>query len=719
VAIVMVLAIGAAPRAVAARATQVAPGVWRIRLGAPDKQTPVSFSPMKPVTAAMKDLGAPDRSPLDAGAIRWRRTDRGVTLELPLGDADQVYGFGLHLITFNQTGSTAAMLVNENQGYEDGSSHAPAPFYVTTGGYGVLVDTLRPATFHAGNTERAKDPHASERPKEIAVTTGDLYRARAVSTKRMMVDIPAAKGVDVYVFAGPTPLKAVQRYNLFSGGGAVPPLWGLGVYYRGYGRFAEPEALNLARYLRENHIPCDVFGLEPGWQSAAYSCSFKWSPERWPTPDAFIAAMKGMGFEVNLWEHAFTHPTAPFHDAIAPYSGDYTVWNGLTPDFTLPEARRIFQEYHGRELVDKGISSFKLDECDAQPHQQRPWSFPDFAQFPGGLDGARMHNLFGLAYQRTIGELFTQRNRRTWGKVRSSGALAAPSPFVLYSDYYEHRAYVRGILNAGFCGLLWQPELREASSLDDLYRRTQTAVFSPQTVIDCWFMPQPSWFQIDREKNIRNEVMPEKDQAERAMRDILNLRMSLVPYLYSAFSDYGRTGKPPFRALVLDWPDDKKTWNIDDEYMMGDDILAAPLFGHEASRSVYLPKGDWYCFWTGRRYEGGVSYDISMPAERIPLFVRGGALLPLAEPVEHITPDTVFQLTVRAYGSPCRDRVLFEDDGFTNDYARGLQAKLTLSWSPEKGGSVARTGNYPKPRNAVKAWMPISGEAVPPTAAGG
>lgn len=691
------------------RAVEVAPGVWRVRLGKPEKQTPVSMTPVKPLLSGLKALPVSGDPPLDVASIHWRSSDEGGLVELPLSDGEQIYGFGLHLPTFNQTGATAAMLVNEQQGDEDGSSHAPVPFYVTTAGYGVLVDTLRPARFFGGNATRVSDPRkAAAKAAEIATSTEELYKAQAASKKRMMVQIPVATGVDVYIFAGPTPMQAVQRYNLLSGGGAVPPLWGLGIYYRGYGKFTQPDALNLAKYFRDSHIPCDVFGLEPGWQSASYSCSFTWSHERWPDPDAFIAEMKRMGYEINLWEHAFTHPTAPFHDAIQPYSGDYTVWGGLVPDFTLPQARAIFNDYHGRELVDKGISSFKLDECDAQPHQQHPWSFPDFARFPSGLDESRMHNFFGLAYQRTIGDLFNARNQRTWGKVRSSGPLASPSPFVLYSDYYEHKAYVRGILNAGFCGILWQPEVREASSLDDLCRRTQTAVFSPQAVIDCWFMPQPSWFQIDREKNIRNEVMPEKDRAERTIRDILNLRMSLVPYIYSAFVEYGRTGKPPFRALVLDWPQDEHTWNLDDEYMMGDDILVAPLFGHENKRTVYLPAGGWYSFWDGTRYEGGREYSVEMPPERIPLFVREGALLPLAEPVEHISADTRFNLTVRAYGNACRDKALYEDDGTTNDYTKGRQTRMTLSWNSSKGGSVARNGDYAVKRYSVKSWEPIT-----------
>ena len=297
-------------------------------------------------------------------------------------------------------------------------------------------------------------------------STAELYKARSLSEKRMTVDVPVAKGVDVYIFAGPAMKDAVARYNLFSGGGCLPPLWGLGVYYRGFGKFNADDILNLARYFREKHLPVNVFGLEPGWHSRAYSCSYSWSKERWPDPDAFLAEMAGMHYQLNLWEHAFVHPEAPFHDEILPYSGDYRVWQGLVPDFTLPKAREIFGNYHEREFLKKGVTGFKLDECDNQPNKSEPWSFPELSTFPSGMDGELMHGLFGLEYQRMLAEVFKRNNIRTYGKVRATHGLAAPMPFVLYSDAYEHKMYTRGILTAGFCGMLWQPELRVADSVE-------------------------------------------------------------------------------------------------------------------------------------------------------------------------------------------------------------------------------------------------------------
>lgn len=707
---IMFLAISILLNATAAAAEEnamqlVAPGIWKFTLGKPEARTAITFRSNEPKQDALAGIPKVDTAPIGIAEIAFTSSERGCVVELPMTNDEQVYGLGLRLAFFNPTGKRISMFVNDSPDDRDGTGHAPVPFFVSTEGYGVFVDTLRYARFYCGNLAKADAaPEASPTPNTIATTTEELYKARELGSKRMTIEVPVAQGVDVYVIAGPTTLDAVCRFNLFSGGGCLPPLWGLGVYYRGYGKYNSYEVVELARYFRENHVPCDVFGLEPGWHSHAYSCTYTWSKERWPDPDGFLNEMKGMSYQLNLWEHAFVHPDCPFHDEIRPYSGDYKVWQGYVPDFTTKEACDIFGGYHEREFVKKGVTGFKLDECDDQPHKPDPWSFPAFSRFPSGLDGEQMHSLFGLQYQRVLHDVFRRNNIRTYGKVRASHALAAPEPFVLYSDAYEHRQFVRGILTSGFCGLLWQPELRTASSLEDMYRRIETAIFSPQTVIDAWFMPHPTWHQIDEARNKANELLPNKEEVQEKVKELLSLRTALVPYLYSAFTDYQQKGIPPFRALVTDYPQDKKTWNIDDEYMAGESLLVAPIFGTDTKRRVYLPEGDWYCFWTNAKYTGSQEIDVEMPPERIPLFVKAGSLLPLAKPVEYITSETVFEITVNAYGSPCRPFTLWEDDGTSCDYQTGKRNQVVLSWTAESGGKSDRSGNFPGERYQVNEW---------------
>lgn len=689
----------------------VAPGIWRIRFGTPEKLTPTHFRSAALDAAGLAGMPTDRPLPLDLAQVSFQISDRGCSLLLPMKPDESIYGFGLHTElfdltqSFGQAGRRVFLRPTDSPENDRGESHAPVPFYVSTAGYGVYVDTARFASFYTGNVA-PEGSVAEAGAGEVQTSTAELYRARAQRVKTMLVDVPVAQGVDVYVFAGPTMLDAVRRYNLFSGGGAVPPLWGLGVQYRGYAKFGAEQTLALATRLRDQHMPCDVWGVEPGWQTQTYSCSFLWNTNQFPNPDEFLAKMRALGFRLNFWEHAFTHPSSPIFEELKPWAGTFRVWNGLVPDFASPEARRIFLKQNRVALFDRNVEGVKLDECDDQPDSATPWSFPPATLFPSGLDGELMHSLFGVLYQQTMLTPYQESGRRTWGLVRNSQALAAPLPYVLYSDSYTARAYVRGLVNEGFNGLLWTPEVRDASSIEDLYRRLETVCFSPDAVINAWFIKNPPWDQVNRDKNNHDELMPEaeREALTTGVRQVLQLRMSFVPYLYSAFNEYRITGKPPLRALVLDWPNDPQVRQIDDQFMFGDSVLVAPMFAGQATRSVYLPAGDWYDFWTHEKIPGGASLSVTNGVGRIPLFVKGGTLLPLAQPVESIQPDTAFAITVNVVGESPADFVLYEDDGLTTAYARGEQNQIKLHAAGEEH-TVTRTGNYHgAPRYQIAGW---------------
>ncbi|HTM18391.1 MAG TPA: TIM-barrel domain-containing protein [Terracidiphilus sp.] len=622
------------------------PGVWKATIGLPERYTPVAGRRLPPDAEGLRRLIAGSGVPFES--IGGRVDARGCLLTLPLAAHEEIFGFGLQLLSFAQRGKKKTIRVNADPKVDTGDSHAPVPFYVSTRGYGVLVDTYRYASFYCGDA-RPKPAAHSAAPKTGSVANPDSTRNLPLEDPgHIVVDVPRATGVDVYIFAGPTMLDAVRRYNMFSGGGVEPPVWGLGFWYRVVGTANAGEALTIARSLRESKLPCDVLGLEPGWQSHAYSCSFTWDSERFPDPAAFLKDVSALGYHVNLWEHAFTHPSSPIFDELRPHSGDYGVWGGLVPDFAGEQARQILGDYHGKHLIDSGVSGFKLDECDNSDFT-RGWSFPEFSRFPSGLDGEQMHSAFGLRYQDAIFDQFKSRGKQTYSLVRSSGALAAPYPFVLYSDLYGHRDFVRALVNSGFSGLLWCPEVRDASSEEDLIRRLQTAVFSPLAMVNAWYIKNPPWKQIDQKKNNAGELGEGWRELEARCRTLIEWRMKLVPYLRGAFSRYALDGTPPFRALTLDF-DDEKLHAVDDEYMVGDRILVAPLFAGEASREVVLPPGSWHDFWAGAQFEGGRSYTIRSEQENIPVFVKAGSILPLGGPGLTTGAASTRELTVAVYG---------------------------------------------------------------------
>lgn len=679
---------------------ELAPGVIKLQVGSPDDVTPYSVFGGAPSVEAMKRLPMAE-VPFNLDEIEIVVTDRGCKVSVPLADDEQIYGFGLQFETFGQRGLRKQPKVNDNPLNSLGYTHAPQTFYISTRGYGILVNTARYTTFLCGSNKQNL-PHVSNHSerKGIATTTDDLYQNRS-DGNRVFIDIPGAKGIEVFVITGPKLRDVVQRYNLLSGGGTLPPMWGLGFKYRVKGDATQDSVLRFANYFRDHDIPCDVLGLEPGWQTAAYSCSYKWSHERFPDYKEMLNRLGENGYKVNLWEHAYVHPSSPVREAMEPYSGDFLVWDGLVPDFLTAQARRIFGNYHGT-LVEEGVAGFKLDECDNSniSYASATWCFPDVAEFPSGIDGERMHQLFGALYVNTIDSIYRARNQRAYHDYRSSGLFMSPMSAVLYSDTYNHREYIQALCNAAFGGLLWCPEVREARSAVDFFHRLQTVALSPQAMVNAWYLQYAPWLQFDRTKNENGEFLPEASEYEGHARKIINMRMQLLPYLYSAFHIYQTEGLPPFRPLLMDYPDDEKLLTVSDQYMIGNDLMAAPLYEDENSRTVYFPQGTWYNFNTNEKYEGNREYVISTEFDELPLYVKQGVLLPLAEPVQFIDENTVFDLNCRIYGTSEAACKLFEDDGISYDYQQGKFNILLLQAAQGKV-KLHRTKNFEKKRYRV------------------
>ncbi|HEX4037501.1 MAG TPA: TIM-barrel domain-containing protein [Acidobacteriaceae bacterium] len=659
------------------------PGIWRVRLGVPEPFTPVSARLVPPQDQGFTRLPEVDAAPL--AAISGRRSERGFVLHLPLRPNEHVYGLGLQFLSLDQRGKKKVARVNADPAVDTGDSNAPVPFYVTTEGIGVLIDTARYPTFYFGDA-RPKPAHAVESASNGNPDPNYSANLQEGDAGQIVVEVPHVAGVDVYLFAGPEMMDAVRRYNVFSGGGVLPPDWGLGFWYRMDARATQQSALALAQEFRARKIPCDVLGLEPGWQTHAYSCTFVWNRERFPNPDDFVRSAAEMNYKVNLWEHAFTHPASPLFPSIEPNSGNFGIWGGLVPDFAGKPARAAFAEYHGRTFVEKGVSGFKLDECDNSDFTGG-WSFPECSTFPSGVDGEQMHSVFGLRYQMAIWDAFRARGQATYNLVRSSGALATPYPFVLYSDLYGHRDYIRALVNSGFSGLLWCPEVRDAVSEEDLIRRLQSVVFSPLAMVNGWYIRNPPWKQLNQQLNNADQLLDSWEKLEARCREVIQWRMQLGPYLKAAFQQYADDGTPPFRALIMDAPKESRLCHVDDQYMVGDRMMVAPLFAGEPSRKIVFPDGDWHDFWTGEGVKGGTEQIVPASTERIPVFVKSHSILPWAAAGLFADAPEARRITARVYGDGSREFVL-----------RDNQGTLHLSWANGRG-NVKGISSY-----KVLAW---------------
>ncbi len=626
--------------------------VFKIRFGVPEELVPTCFSPTPVIP--VKELSETGDLPGVLAGISFVWNQQGCRLVLPVDPKASLYGFGLQLKSFRQNGKKKHIRPNADPKSDSGDSHAPVPFFVSTAGFGIFLDTARYVSFYCNTSRKPVSRPTDCGAQDVhAIDFGN-------HGSDLVMEIPVAKGVDLYCFAGESVLDVVSQYNLFSGGGCMPPLWGLGNFYRCDMTFRDSQILELAHKFRELDIPCDIIGLEPGWQSHAYSCSYVWDKGRFPTPQETMDVLRKDGFHVNLWEHAFVNPASPVYDDLLPYSGEYLVWNGLVPDFATEKGASRFAAYQ-KNLVEQGVDGFKLDECDGSDYTGG-WTFPNFASFPSGLDGEQYHSLFGLLYARTM--LTALEDKRTLSEVRNMGALAASYPFVLYSDLYNHEDFLTGVVNAGFSGLLWSPEVRHAENAEELIRRVQSVVFSVQSLVNAFYLPDHPWVTHG---------------CTDAVRELFRVRMRLLPYLYAAFYDYKTCGKPPIRALVCDYGVEPESHTCGDQWLFGDSIVVAPLAYPKKEREVWLPYGEWYDFFTGKKFCGGKHV---RQTDGIPVYVKSGTLLPVAEPVSHVEKDTCFAVTLHAYGD-CKDAVcrLVEDDGETRSTAyRVLEYSLENTW---------------------------------------
>lgn len=522
----------------------------------------------------------------DISRVAFRKTKRGCVLEFPMRKDENIFGLGLQLKQMNFTGRHVKLKVNSDPVAATGDSHAPVPFFVSTAGYGIYFDTARYVEFDFGR-KRKDTLQVCDNESKVRLDTKDLYKASNTENAYITAFIPVAEGIDIYIFEGNTITDIVSQYNMLSGGGCKVPEWGLGLWYRCCGTYNQEQVLATASYFKEKQIPCSVIGIEPGWQTRAYSCSFEWNKDKFPNPQTMLSNLYNNGYHVNLWEHAYTHPNSKIYKELEPYSANYLVWEGLVPDFSLDESQQIFAKHHNDNVDFDLIDGYKLDECDSSDYTQG-WCFPDYTEFPSGMDGEQYHCLFGTLYMQTM--LKSLNEKKTYSEVRNAGALCSSYPFVLYSDLYEHSDFIRGMVTAGFSGLLWTPEVRHAETKEEFLRRLQSTVFSVQCLINGWYCEEMPWLAFNCENELRYWIQE---------------REKLKPLLSLAFEKYAKTGVPPIRALVCDYTNDRETYNIDDEYIFCDELIVAPIKVGEKKRRVYLPEGKWIDYFSGKEQKSG------------------------------------------------------------------------------------------------------------------
>ena len=502
----------------------------------------------------------------------------------------------------------------------------------------------------------------------------------------------AASGeLNYYVFTGGrdrSPKGVLGDYTGLTGRTPLPPLWALGNQQSRWSYYPEARVREVARGFRESRIPADVIYLDIDYMEG-YRV-FTWNRERFPDPRKLISDLRAEGFRVVL----IIDPGIKVDPAYSVYTqgrdgGHFmktadgkelhaTVWPGLCafPDFTDRRAREWFASYYEQHLAE-GVSGFWndmnepgvfLSEATPKPdvYHHPMKTFPLDARHAG--DGAlgthaRYHNVYGMQMARSTFEGLRRLRpgERPFVLTRAGYAGVQRFSAVWTGDNvasWDHlRLSIPMLLNLGVSGVPFvgaDVGGFSGNPTPELYARwLQAAALTPflRSHSEAGSKPHEPY-------SFGEEFTP-------VNRASVELRYRLLPYLYTLFHEHTQTGVPVMRPLWFEYPDDARTYLIEDQYLVGRDLLVAPVVVESVTkRKVYFPPGDnWVDWWTGKTYEGGRDAEVEAPLDRLPLFARAGAVIPTQPVIQHTGEMAGAPLTlVITPGKPFKSET-WEDSG--------------------------------------------------------
>jgi alpha-D-xyloside xylohydrolase len=467
----------------------------------------------------------------------------------------------------------------------------------------------------------------------------------------------SARQIDYWVTAGGQPAALLSNYADATGHAPAFPNWASGFWQSRLRYRTQEELLAVAREHRERGLPlsvivCDFFH----WTQLG---DWRFDKSEWPDPAAMVKELDEMGVKLMVSVWPSISPLSENFDAmiesgllIATDHGIPALTNWADQgsekplgvsfyDATNPDAREFLWDKIRANYYELGIRGWWLDACEPEI---KPANFGDL-RFAAGA-GQEVANLYPREHVRGFYEGMLAQGeteilmlcRSAWAGSQRYGALVWSGDIPTTFESLQHQ--LRAGLNMAMSGIPWwntdiggfhggrhdDPEFREL-----LVRWFQYAAFTPVLRLHGDRFPQVG---IGHDKTGGpNEVWSFGDEAYELIVQTLALRERLRPYVHAQMELASSTGLPPMRPLFVDFPDDMQSWEVEDEFLFGPDLLVAPVTEYGArTRSVYLPLGaQWSDSWTGRRHEGGTWVEVDAPIDHIPVFARDEAEVPVAD----------------------------------------------------------------------------------------
>ena len=547
---------------------------------------------------------------------RGSDNSRSINPVLTIAPGERIYGCGESFGALNKVGQKVQIMVTDPQGPETDGQYKPVPFFFSNRGYGIFMHTSAPVTADFG--------------------------ASYIGADRLFM---ADEQLDMFVFFG-EPKDILNEYTNITGKSPMLPLWTFGTWMSRITYFSQEEGLDIAKKLRQHKIPSDVIHFDTGWFGVDWQCDYEFAKDRFKDPKGMLDQMKRDGFHTCLWQLPYFTPKNRFFREIV--DGGMAVRNaaGSLPyedavlDFTNPKTVSWYQsKIEG--LMKLGVATIKCDFGEAAPYD---------GFYHNGRGGLYEHNLYPVRYNKALWEQ-VERSHPGEGVIWARSAWAGSQRYALHwggdaaTTNTGMLGDLRGGISFGLSGFsFWSHDMGGfvTASPEDIYRRWLPFGFLSSHTRAHGAPPTEPWLI--------------SESFTKAFRQAAEMKYRLMPYVYAQAKDCTERGLPMVRALLVEFPDDPGAWLVEDQYMFGSQILVAPLLESGDSRTVYLPRGKWIDYQSGKVYEGGYQ---TIKVGEIPcvILVRDGSLIPhapLAQRTDQIQWDKVELKAYKADAKKCQ-----------------------------------------------------------------
>lgn len=486
---------------------------------------------------------------------------------------------------------------------------------------------------------------------------------------------------DLYLLQGPSMKEVIRCYTHLTGRMPLPPRWALGYHQSRYSYMSQDEVMKLVDTFEEKQIPLDAVYLDIHYMNGYRVFTF--DRDRFPDPKTMVGQLKNRGVRIVpiVDPGVKQDPLYPvYRDGIANdvfcktaegelFIGD--VWPGASafPDFT-EERVATWWKTQQQFYVDLGITGIWNDMNEPAVFNESKTMDLNVMHRNNGTPKTHgeLHNLYGTLMSKATYEGLVEGigGERPFVLTRAGYAGVQRHAAVWTGDnrsFWEHMAMAMPmVLNMGLSGIAFGgPDVggfAHHATGELLARWTQMGAFFP-------FFRNHSALET-----VRQEPWSFGEVTERIVRKYIELRVAWMPYLYTAFREASETGLPVMRPLVLEYPDDAATYQLDDQFLCGRDLLVAPVYRPGATcRAVYLPHGTWENNWTGERIQGGRHILVDAPIDTMPMFVRCGSII-AKRPKDMPSTKLVLDVYVPEQDE-CVTSYFYEDDELTFGYQKG------------------------------------------------